>query len=228
MAKILLVDDDAHILDVLCFALEQEGHQVLQTGDGEEALGLLNEQDVDLMVIDVLMPKMSGLSLCREVRKTSDIPLIFLSSRDDESDKVLGLELGGDDYMTKPFSPKEFVARVAAMLRRREGRLTSGSNQTRPLAYGELSLDVQAHRLLIADEPVKVTAAEFKILQALLEGAGRVFSRPQLVERAFGAGHFLSDRTVDSHIRGLRKKLGKEGEVIETVYGVGYRLRDEA
>ena len=228
MAKILLVDDDAHILEVLCFSLEQAGHEVFQTGDGEEALLLLQQQSMQLLVLDVLMPKMSGLSICREVRKTSDIPIIFLSSRNDESDKVLGLELGGDDYMTKPFSPKEFVAKVAATLRRIEGRLTSQPEELAPLLRGRLSLDRQGHRLFVDGQEVKMTVAEFGLLQVLMQRAGRAFSRPQLVQMAFGHGHYLSDRTVDSHIRGIRKKLGTQGEMIETVYGVGYRLSDEA
>jgi two-component system OmpR family response regulator len=230
MSEILVVDDDRHIREVVRFALEQAGHRVREAADGRAALRAIAEREPDLVVLDVLMPEADGLSTCRAIRARSRLPIIFLSSRDEELDRVLGLELGGDDYVSKPFSPRELVARVAAVLRRASAESApaeGGPNQPALLAVGALQLDAARHRAACGDHELTLTVTEFALLRALLSSPGRVLSRAQLVESAYGAEHFISDRTVDSHIRRLRHKLAVAGaDPIETVYGVGYRLRD--
>jgi two-component system OmpR family response regulator len=224
MAKILVVDDDGHIREVLRYALQKAGHSVLEAKDGREALDSAARHAPDLMVLDILMPEDDGLSVCRQLRAHSRLPIIFLSSRDEELDRVLGLTLGADDYITKPFSPRELVARVEAVLRRT-------SEPTRPgrvLAHGQRALDTGKHQCSFAGQPVTLTVMEFALLEVLLAAPGRVFSRAQIVEQAYGDGHFITERTVDSHVRRVRKKLSEAGsDPIETVYGVGYRLREE-
>ncbi len=241
MASLLVVDDDAHIREVMRFALEKAGHQVVEAADGAAALALFQKQPFDLLVLDIVMPELDGLELCRKIRALGHVPIIFVSSRDEELDRVLGLELGGDDYLTKPFSPRELSARVAAVLRR--GRLSAVPAETtaRPpgvaaapvargeaLRHGAVVLDRARHQCWVAGQEVVLTVSEFELLRVLLEAPGRVFSRAQLVEQAYGSGHYISDRTVDSHIRRLRQKLGSEAEQVETVYGVGYRLREHS
>jgi two-component system, OmpR family, response regulator len=233
MAEILIVDDDQHIREVVRFALHKAGHQVREAADGEAALRAIAEHEPDLIVLDIVMPEQDGLSTCRAIRTRSRLPIIFLSSRDEELDRVLGLELGGDDYISKPFSPRELVARVAAVLRRAEGPApTAGSPgasdvTSTQLVHGALRMDLARHRCEQADCELTLTVTEFALLRALLSAPGRVLSRAQLVERAYGDGHYVSDRTVDSHVRRLRKKLSDAGaDPIETVYGVGYRLRE--
>jgi two-component system OmpR family response regulator len=235
MAEILIVDDDQHIREVVRFALEKAGHGVREAGDGDAALRAIGEREPDLVVLDILMPQQDGLSTCRAIRARSRLPIIFLSSRDEELDRVLGLELGGDDYMSKPFSPRELVARVAAVLRRAAAPAPAadapgaGADTGAQLAHGALRMDLARHRCEHAGHELTLTVTEFGLLQALLSAPGRVLSRAQLVERAYGEEHYISDRTVDSHIRRLRKKLSDAGaDPIETVYGVGYRLRERS
>ncbi len=238
--RILVADDDGHIREVVRFALSQAGYQVAEAADGRAAWTLFEQQvdGFDLVVLDILMPGLDGLDVCRRIRERSRIPLIFLSSKDEELDRILGLELGADDYVTKPFSPRELVARVRATLRRyddvqallTEGTAASPSGATEhmpPLTHGPLTLSTLRHECRVADEVVVLTVSEFGLLRALLSCPGRVLSRKQLVEKAYGDDHFLSDRTVDSHIRRIRKKLKAAGhECIDTVYGVGYRLSE--
>jgi two-component system OmpR family response regulator len=226
VAEILIVDDDGHLREVVRFALEQAGHSVREARDGAQALRMVDEHAPDLLVLDILLPEQDGLSVCRAIRARSRLPIIFLSSRDEELDRVLGLELGGDDYIGKPFSPRELVARVAAVLRRLgDGAPPEGA--TTVLTHGPLQLDPVRHRCSWAGAEVVLTVTEFALLSALMSAPGRVFARGQLVERAYGSGHYITDRTVDSHIRRLRKKLAGSGsDPIETVYGVGYRLRE--
>jgi two-component system OmpR family response regulator len=231
MAEILIVDDDQHIREVVRFALQKAGHRVREAEGGEAALRAIAEREPDLVVLDILMPEQDGLTTCRAIRARSQLPIIFLSSRDEELDRVLGLELGGDDYMSKPFSPRELVARVAAVLRRAAAPAPAagaqGAGDAAPLAHGELRMDLARHRCEHAGREIMLTVTEFGLLQALLSAPGRVLTRAQLVEHAYGDGHYISDRTVDSHIRRLRKKLSDAGaDPIETVYGVGYRLRE--
>ncbi len=228
VARILVVDDDHHIIEVVRFALEREGHEVFEAGNGEAALQAFDDLNPDLLVLDIVMPGIGGLSVCRELRRRSAVPILFLSSRDDESDKVLGLELGGDDYVTKPFSPRELTARVAAALRRAPNSIApAGVAEAAVLTCGPLQLDPIAHRASLDGLDINLTVAEFSLLKVFMGRPGRAYSRGQLVELAYGSGHHLTDRTVDSHIRGIRKKLGDEGERIETVYGVGYRFKGD-
>lgn len=223
MANILVVDDDGHIRQVVRYALERAGHQVREAKDGAEALRTVEAEPPDLVVLDILLPEDDGLEVCKRVRQSSRLPIIFLSSRDDELDRVIGLELGADDYITKPFSPRELVARVAAVLR----RALPQEGESKLRTHGALVLDEGRHSCTWAGAPLTLTVVEFALLSALLSAPGRVFERAQIVTQAYGHGHYITERTVDSHIRRLRKKLAGVGaDPIETVYGVGYRLRE--
>jgi two-component system OmpR family response regulator len=225
VADILVVDDDKHIREVVCFALQRAGHSVREAANGAEALREVQAQPPALMVLDIVMPEEDGLSVCKTVRKTSRLPIIFLSSRDDEIDRVLGLELGADDYITKPFSPRELVARVAAVLRRMQP--VSESESTELLQHAGLAMDVQRHRCTFQGKELVLTVTEFSLLRVLLAAPGHVLSREQLVERAYGDGYYITERTVDSHIRRVRRKLESAGsDPIETIYGLGYKLRE--
>jgi two-component system OmpR family response regulator len=225
MASILVVDDDGHIRQVVRYALERAGHTVREAKDGAEALREVEREPPELMVLDILLPEDDGLEVCKRVRQKTRLPIIFLSSRDDELDRVIGLELGADDYITKPFSPRELVARVAAVLR----RALPSEGDAKLLAHGALVMDGVRHRCTCNGQQVTLTVVEFALLQTLLSAPGRVFERAQIVSQAYGHGHYITERTVDSHIRRVRKKLSEAGaDPIETVYGVGYRLREVA
>jgi two-component system OmpR family response regulator len=225
MASILLADDDGHIREVVRYALTRAGHAVLEACDGDEALRLACEAPVDLVLLDIVMPGLDGLEVCRRLRARGDLPVLFLTSRDDEVDRVLGLELGGDDYLTKPFSPRELVARVKAVLRRSRSRPQPSAEVLR---HGRLAVDVERHRCLWGEVEVELTVTEFALLRTMLGRPGKVFTRGELVERAYGYDHHITERTIDSHIRRVRKKLGDAGagDPIETVHGVGYRIRE--
>lgn len=238
--RLLVADDDGHIREVLRYALSQAGYQITLAKDGAEAFQLFQAEVFDLVVLDILMPGLDGLDLCRKIRQTSSVPLIFVSSRDEELDRILGLEMGADDYIVKPFSPRELLARVKATLRRADEikALQSGTqsvvrdppeveNARCVLRLGALVLDRVRHECRVGERPVVLTVSEFSLLAALLERPSQVLSRGQLVERAYGPGHFLSDRTVDSHVRRIRGKLKAAGcECVETVYGIGYKLTE--
>jgi two-component system OmpR family response regulator len=232
VATILVTDDDAHIREVVRYALERAGHKVIEAADGTAALKEFEKQPIDLVVLDIVMPGVDGLDVCRSVRERSEVAILFLSSRDDELDRILGLEMGADDYVTKPFSPRELVARVKAMLRRTAAGRPPESDDTAVVRYGPLSLDPARHLCTWKDEPIFLTATEFMLLRSLLVHPERVWSRSALVERAYGHGHHITERTVDSHVRRIRKKFGDfSADPIETVFGVGYRVRamkDEA
>lgn len=222
-ADILIVDDDPRLREVVRYALSREGFEVREADNGAQALVQVEEQSPDLIVLDVLMPELDGLEVCRRLRARSNVPIVFLSSRGEEIDRVLGLELGGDDYLTKPFSPRELVSRVKAVLRRtRSPRPTPTSG----LQVGELRLDPELHRVWVGEAEVELTATEFRLLQVLMTRPGRVYSRQELVSEAYEGSHHVSDRTVDSHVRRIRHKLRDSGiDPIETVHGVGFRLR---
>jgi two-component system OmpR family response regulator len=225
MAEILVVDDDGHIREVVRFALGHAGHSVREAENGRAALRAVAERMPDLIVLDIVMPEEDGLATCREIRRHSRVPVIFLSSRDDELDRVLGLELGGDDYVSKPFSPRELVARVSAVLRRTAAGVEAV--EARVLRVGALQIDLERHRCELNGGELVLTVTEFELLRALMNAPGRVLSRTQLIERAYDGDHHVTERTVDSHVRRLRKKLADaESDPIETVYGVGYRLRE--
>lgn len=224
MAEILVVDDDPNLREVVRYALSRGGFQVREARDGVEALRELDRKAPDLVVLDITMPELDGIETCKAIRQRGRTPVIFLSSRDEELDRVLGLELGGDDYLTKPFSTRELVARVKAVLRRaappppeEEGPVS--------LAAAGIRLDLVAHRAFVAEAEIELTVTEFAILAALLRRPGRAFTREELVDRAYGEGHHLADRTLDSHIRRIRSKIREHGpDPIETVHGLGYRL----
>ncbi|MEO1333366.1 MAG: response regulator transcription factor [Myxococcota bacterium] len=225
---ILVVDDDRHIREVVRYALSDAGFQVLEAEHGAAALDIFNRGGVDLIVLDIIMPEDDGLAVCRKIRSQSTSPIIFLSSRDDELDRILGLELGADDYLTKPFSPRELVARIRAVFRRiGETPATNPTPDDDVIQHGPLSMDPQRYRCTWTDQEIVLTVTEFALLRAMLQTPGRVFNRDELVDRAYGHGHVITDRTVDSHIRRIRKKLSSAGgDPVETVYGVGYRVRE--
>jgi two-component system OmpR family response regulator len=221
---ILVVDDDPHIREVICFALEKAGLATRIARDGSEALTCFREETPRLVILDVGMPEVDGLEVCRQIRRSSDVPILFLSARDEEIDRVLGLEIGGDDYVTKPFSPRELVARVSVILRR--AAQPRPASEERPLSRGGLSVDPLRHTAAFQGAPVALTAIEFAILKAFFTRPGFVFTRNQIMSAAYDAHIHVSDRTIDSHIRNIRAKLAAAGcdSVIDTVHGVGFRL----
>ncbi|KJC40757.1 chemotaxis protein CheY [Bradyrhizobium sp. LTSP885] len=222
--RILIVDDDLHIREVIRVALKKAGMTVAEARDGKEALVRFATDRPDLIVLDIGMPEFDGLDVCREIRKSSDVPILFLSARDEEIDRVLGLEIGGDDYVTKPFSPRELVARVNVILRRLTPR--ASTTETAALSKGHLSVDPEQHVAAFAGTPLHLTAIEFGILRAFLTRPASVFSREQIMSAAYQLNIQVSDRTIDSHIRNIRAKLAavKCDNIIETVHGVGFKL----
>jgi two-component system OmpR family response regulator len=223
---ILIADDDPHIRQLLAFALAKAGLDTIEAEDGEAALTEVERHAPDLVVLDINMPRMDGIETCRRLRAHSDVPILFLSSRDDEIDRILGIELGADDYVTKPFSPREVVARVMAILRRTAARPLAIADVTAPLRYGQLLLDAEGWQARWADQPLPLTATEFSILRTLAVMPSKVFSREAIIDRLHGPGFAITDRTIDSHIRNLRAKFAAVGceDVIETRAGIGYRL----
>jgi two-component system OmpR family response regulator len=224
--RILVVDDDPHIRDVISFALEKAGMQTEGVRDGSEALRSFRRRPPDMIILDIGMPDTDGLAVCREIRKSSDVPILFLSARDDEIDRVLGLEIGGDDYVTKPFSPREIVARVNVILRRASASAVQSTPEAAPLSHGELTLRPLQHAAEFNGRPLDLTAIEFAILKSFLGRGGIVFTREQIMAAAYGPNINVSDRTIDSHVRNIRSKLAGAGchNVIETVHAVGFRL----
>ncbi|MEO1491097.1 MAG: response regulator transcription factor [Pseudomonadota bacterium] len=223
--SILVVDDDPHIRDVVCFALDKAGMTTRAASDGAEALAMTGTVQPDLIVLDINMPEMDGLELCRSLRRTSEVPILFLSSRDDEIDRVLGLELGADDYVTKPFSPRELVARINAILKRtRSAAPTEEADATVRIA--DLEIDPAEHRARWSGSEISLTATEFQMLLAFARQPRRVFTRDDLMRAVYAPGIHVSDRTLDSHVRHVRAKLADAGarDLIETVHGVGFRL----
>ncbi len=228
MATILVADDERHIREVVRFALEKAGHKVLEAADGAAALMQVRERTIDLVILDIIMPEEDGIEVCRKLRQSSRVPILFLSSRDEEVDRVLGLEIGADDYVTKPFSPRELVARVKAVLRR-VGERADDEGDEPPVRRGPLTVDVQRHRCTWKEVEVELTATELTLVRSLMTTPGRVYTRNELVDKAWGYGHHITDRTVDSHVRRIRRKFERVGgDPIETVYGVGYRIREVA
>jgi two-component system OmpR family response regulator len=223
--KILIVDDDPHIRQVLTFALAKAGMETTEAGDGEAALAEIAVRRPDLVVLDINMPRLDGLEVCRRLRASGDLPILFLSSRDDEVDRVVGLELGGDDYVVKPFSPREVVARVSAILKR-GGRALEQAGASKGVSHNRLSLDTDAWEARWEEQPVAVTVTEFQLLLLLASLPSKVFSRDAIIDRLHGPGFAITDRTIDSHIRNLRHKFASLGatDLIETRPGVGYRI----
>jgi two-component system OmpR family response regulator len=224
--RILIVDDEGHIREVIRVALKKAGMDVIEARDGKEALARFAAGRPDLIVLDIGMPEFDGLDVCREIRKTSDVPILFLSARDEEIDRILGLEIGGDDYVTKPFSPRELVARVNVILRRLSPRNGEAKAGPGALSQGGLLIDPEQHVATFAGTPLKLTAIEFGILRAFLTRPTSVFNREQLMRAAYQLNIQVSDRTIDSHIRNIRAKLTAHNceNVIETIHGVGFKL----
>lgn len=223
---ILIVDDDPQIRSVLRIALKQAGMEVSEAGDGAEGLAKARSGRFDLIVLDIGLPQMDGLEVCRTLRAIDQTPLLFLTARDDEIDRVLGLEMGGDDYVTKPFSPRELLARIKAILKRSGAGPALAYPQDSKLSQGTLHLDPARHQCLIEGAPVALTAREMGILSHLMTRPDQVIPRPALTDAVYGAHIHVSDRTLDSHLRNLRAKLAAAGcaDAIETVHGVGIRM----
>lgn len=225
--RILIVDDDPHIRQLLAFAFQKAGMEASEAQDGEAALARVEASPPDLVVLDINMPRLDGLEVCRRLRATSDLPILFLSSRDDEIDRVLGIELGADDYVVKPFSPREVVARVTAILRRARGPAPAVAEPAAGgLARGLLRLDPEAWSAAWDGEELALTVTEFEILRTLASAPTKVFTRDAIIDRLRGPGFAMTDRTIDSHVRNLRTKFAARGahDVVETRAGVGYRL----
>jgi two-component system alkaline phosphatase synthesis response regulator PhoP len=220
--KVLVVDDDVKTVELVRLYLDRDGYEVLTAYDGGEALRLARERYPDLVVLDLMLPDIDGLEVCRTLRRESDVPVIMLTARTTDHDKLTGLDLGADDYVTKPFSPKELVARVRAVLRRLPGE--RGPEEIRS---GELSMNFTTHEAWLADRPLNLTTVEFRLLGVLAKEPGRVFSRANLIEEGLGYDFEGFDRTIDVHILNLRRKLEPDPSrprYIKTVYGVGYKF----
>ena len=242
MPTVLVVDDEAHIREVVQYALEREGFTVRCAADGHEALRQAEAGAVDLVVLDILMPELDGLEVCRRLRAKGPVPIIFLSSRGEEVDRIVGLELGGDDYVTKPFSPRELATRVKAVLRRAPGAApaappapaapmakTAAAAKTDLLRHGRIEVDLPCFEVRVDGHKVDLTVTEFRVLHALLERPGRVLTRSQLIDRARSEDYHITERTIDTHIRRIRAKLRPFGvDPITTVHGLGYKASDPA
>jgi DNA-binding response OmpR family regulator len=228
-STILLVDDEDSVQRLLSYPLEREGFRVIPAHDGEEALERFAAEQVDLVVLDIMLPKLDGLEVCKRLRSQSTVPIIMLTARDDEFDKVLGLELGADDYITKPFSIREFRSRVRALLRRAAApRQEIREDET--IEAGDLRVDLSRRSVTIRGESVELTYVEFELLRTLASAPGKVFSRQALLEAIWGDSAYREPRTIDVHVRHLREKLERDArqpEYIFTVRGVGYRFRDQ-
>lgn len=224
--SVLIADDDPHIRELLAFALTKAGYEVRQADDGEAALESIAAKQPDLVVLDINMPRMDGLEVCRRIRSKGALPILFLSSRDEEIDRVLGIELGADDYVVKPFSPREVTARVTAILRRSAAAAAAPAQTGPSLTRGKLFLDIDAWSARWNEAEVPLTVTEFGILKALAAAPTRVFTRDAIIDQLHGPGFAITDRTIDSHIRNLRAKFACIGghDLIETRAGVGYRL----
>lgn len=223
---VMVVDDDPDIRNLVQAALETEGFHAVPVGDGDTALERFESVAPDLIVLDVLMPGMSGTELCREIRQRSEVPILFLSGRGDDIDRIIGLELGADDYMSKPFNPRELVARVRAILRRTSSSADESSDRD-VIRHGKLKIDLERFETHYDGDPVELTKTEFMLLRTLMRRPGKVYSRAELIRGAYEDSIYVSDRTIDSHIRRLRNKLHEvDADPIETVRGVGYKLSD--
>lgn len=227
--RILVVDDEADIRELLRFNLEQEGFSVDPVEDGDKALALLKKQGADLILLDLMLPGISGLELCKQLKRqveTETIPIIMISAKSSETDVIVGLELGADDYITKPFSPKEVIARIRAVFRRIDEK--KPFENSKELEFRGLHMDLSRHEVHVDQKEVKLTSTEFKILQCLMSRLGHVFTRDDLIDFALGKDISVVDRTIDVHITNLRKKIGPYGAHIESIRAVGYRFRDSA
>ncbi len=222
--KVLVVDDDVKTVELVTLYLNRDGYRVISSHDGVEALRLARESHPDLIVLDLMLPGMSGLEICRTLRRESDVPIIMLTAMTTDEDRLTGLNLGADDYVSKPFSPRELAARVRAVLRR-----LPGERAPETIVHGDLTLNFGKHEAFLGDRPLHLTPVEFKLLGVLAREPGRVFSRAQIIEKAFGYDFDGFDRTIDVHILKLRRKIEpnpRKPRYIKTVYGTGYKLME--
>ena len=225
--KILIVDDEEDILTLLEYNLEKAGFKVISADDGPEAIELTKKENPSLIILDIMLPSMEGTEVCKVIKRdnaTSHIPIIMLTAKGEEVDRIVGLELGADDYITKPFSPRELILRVKAVLKRMHGRQESGSSN---IKAGNIKIDLERSVVISNGKPIKLTATEFKLLVELVKARGKVLSRDALLDRVRGMDYYVTDRTIDTHIRRLREKLGKSAKHIETVRGFGYKFLEE-
>ena len=220
MAKILVVDDEPNIIELARLYLERDGYQVEGVGTGQDALSRLSSFNPDLIVLDLMLPDIDGFEVCRQIRAKSDVPILMLTARKEDIDKIVGLELGADDYSTKPFNPRELVARVKAILRRYMGDFKRGDT----IEAGDLRIDLARHEVTVGGEPVKLRTKEYELLSTLAQNLGIVLSREKLLELVWGYDYFGETRTVDVHVNHLREKMAASNAQIETVRGTGYRL----
>ncbi|MBU0468218.1 MAG: response regulator transcription factor [Candidatus Omnitrophica bacterium] len=223
--KILIVEDDKDISEMIRYNLEKDGYSTVSVFDGEKVSQVVKASKPDLIILDIMLPGMDGLEICKNLKRdqsAEDIPIIMLTAKSQESDKIVGLELGADDYVTKPFSPKELIARIKAVLRRQKPAV-----KIKEIKIGDLAINQLKHKVTVQAREVALTASEFKLLSLLAGRPGIVISREEILNQVFGYDSSSYDRTVDTHIKSLRKKIGDVKSCIETVRGVGYRFKDE-
>lgn len=226
--RILIVEDETSIAETLLYALTTDGFDPIRVATGAEGMQLLTSQDFDLVILDVGLPDANGFELCKKIRKLSDVPVFFLTARNDEVDKIVGLEIGADDYITKPFSPREVSARVKALLRRLESK--SRTESAKPVADGVFKIDEEKFKIWFRSQPLELTRYEFGLLKFLLAKPGRVFSREQLMQQVWDVPEMALDRTVDTHIKSIRNKLrdiDPNTDPIVTHRGIGYSIRED-
>lgn len=225
--RILLVEDERDLMELLRYNLAREGYEVRTAGTGEDALQMIKDELPDLVLLDLMLPAMDGLEVCRTLRKreaTANIPIIMLTAKGEEADVVTGLEMGADDYITKPFSPRVLLARISAVLRRKAVR--GGGESSNVIVAGDITIDPERHEVSLGGQPIELTATEFKLITLMATRPGRVFTRQQIIESIHDGFAAVTDRSVDVQVVSLRRKLGDVGRSIETVRGVGYRFRD--
>ena len=218
--KILVIDDESRMRKLVRDFLTKKGYAVLEAGNGEEAMEIFYEdKEIDLLILDVMMPKMDGWEVCREVRKTSKVPIIMLTAKADERDELLGFELGVDEYVTKPFSPKILVARVEAILRR-----SNGGNDDDSIHIGDITMDKNAHEVMVDGKLVELSYKEFELLAYFIENQGIALSRERILNNVWNYDYFGDARTIDTHVKKLRSKMGEKGDYIRTIWGMGYKF----
>lgn len=230
MSRIVLVDDDRNITASLAMVLESEGFTVDTFSDGESGLDAVKRLEPDLVVLDIKMPRMDGMEVLKKVRETSEVPVIFLTSKDDEIDQLLGLRMGADDYITKPFSQRLLIERIRVLLRRQDLKKEPQQAPVQNIVYGDIELDEARHLCAWRGQPVNLTVTEFLLVKALVTRPGHVRTRDQLIDMAYGENIYVDDRTVDSHIKRIRnkfKKVDDSFDQIETLYGVGYKIKEQ-
>ena len=223
--QLLIVDDERNIVELIELYARQAGYRTVHAYDGQSALDIIQRDTPELVVLDLMLPRLDGWEVCRRIRAKSDMPIIMLTARDDDLDKIIGLELGADDYLTKPFNPRELIARIRAILRRTRSENDTHADGQALIRLADLSVDRSRREVLVAGQPVKLRAKEFDLLAMLLENKGIVFTREKLLELVWGFDFSGETRTVDVHVAQLRKRIAGSGVEVETVFGVGYKLR---